>query len=83
MKHQPTWNNEQFLAHHLGRKGLLHKVKLFPYVMYMARPVSDDSPTWSRGVMSRRSGTTSNTRRKFRTASAYATIIRPMVTASN
>src|SRR5262249_54021028 len=43
MKHQPTWNNEQFLAHHLGRKGLLQKMKVFPYVMYTARLVRDDS----------------------------------------
>ena len=33
MKSQPTKNIEQFLAHHLSRKGLRHKVKLFPYVM--------------------------------------------------
>src|SRR5262245_14583909 len=54
MKDQSTlknigWNLEQFLQHHLGRKGLLHKVKLFPYVMYTARQVGDDSPTWMRG----------------------------------
>ena len=36
MKHLSTdpGTTEQFLAHHLGRKGLLHKVKVFPYVMY-------------------------------------------------
>ena len=76
MKHQPSWNNEQFLAHHLGRKGLLHKVKLFPYVMYLARPVRDDSPTWSRGHYEPAVGHYVKYEKEFRAASAYATIIR-------
>ena len=42
MKSQPTRNIEQFLAYHLSRKGLRHKVKLFPYVMYLARSVRDE-----------------------------------------
>ena len=50
MRHQPdNWNNEQFLARHLDRKGILQKVKRFPYVMYLARTTTDDSPTWTRG----------------------------------
>ena len=76
MKHQPTWNNEQFLAHHLGRKGLLHKVKLFPYVMYLARQVRDDTPTWSPGYYEPTVGHYIKYEREFRAASAYSTIIR-------
>ena len=76
MKHKPTWNFEQFLAHHLSRKGLLHKVKLFPYVMYLARPVSDDSPTWSPGSYEPTVGHYVKYESEFRAASAYATIIR-------
>ena len=49
MKHQPSWNTEQFLAHHLMRKGLLQKVKHFPYVMYLAREIGDHTPTWAGG----------------------------------
>src|SRR5262249_28128423 len=30
MKHHANWNDEQFLAHHLQRKGMLRKVRLFP-----------------------------------------------------
>ncbi len=64
MKPQPTWNIEQFLAYHLSRKGLRHKVKLFPYVMYLARSVRDEPLPYHghRASMSRRSGTTSGTR---------------------
>src|SRR5262249_46571470 len=80
MKDQSTWKNigwnlEQFLQYHLGRKGLLHKVKLFPYVMYTARQVSDDSPTWSRGHYEPAVGHFIKYEGEFRTASAYATII--------
>ena len=35
IKRRTDWNNERFLAHHLRRKGLLNKTKLFPYVMYI------------------------------------------------
>ena len=31
--------------------------------MYLARPVRDESPTWSRAIMSQQSGTTLNTKR--------------------
>jgi hypothetical protein len=74
MKHQPSWNNEQFLARQLDRKGL--RVKLFPYVMYLARQVRDDSPTWSQGRYEPAVGHYVKYEKEFRTASAYATIIR-------
>jgi hypothetical protein len=72
MKHKPAWNNnvEQFLAHHLGRKGLLHKVKLFSYIMYLARPVSDDSPTWHPGHYEPMVGHCVKYETEFRAASA-------------
>jgi hypothetical protein len=76
MKHQTNWNNEQVLAHHLGRKGLLQKVKLFPYVMYTARPVYDESPTWSRGYYEPAVRHYVKYQGEFRTARAFATIIR-------
>jgi hypothetical protein len=70
------WNIEQFLQHHLRRKGLLHKVKLFPYVMYLARSVRDDgSRTWSLGRYEPSAGHFVKYEDEFRTASAYATII--------
>ena len=76
MKHQTTWNNEQFLAHHLDRKGLRQKVKLFPYVMYTARPARDESPTWSRGEYEPEVGHFVKYEWEFRNAKAFATIIR-------
>jgi hypothetical protein len=75
-------NNERFHAHHLDRKGLLHKVKRFPYVMYLARPVKDDSPTWGRyptwswGRYDTAVGHYVKYDNEFRTACSYATIIR-------
>jgi hypothetical protein len=76
MKHQSTWNNEQFLADHLRRKGLLHKIKVFPYVMYTARSVHDDSPTWCSGYYESTVGHYVKYETEFRTANAYAAIIR-------
>ena len=76
MNHQPTWNIEQFLANHLRRKGLLEKVKLFPYVMYLARHVRDDSLTWSPGSYEPAVGHYVKYDTEFRAASAYLTIIR-------
>ena len=76
MKHQPEWNLEQFLAHHLGRKGLLHKVKRFPYVMYLARSVRADYPTWEPGRYEPTIGQFVKYEGEFRAANAYATIIR-------
>ena len=76
MKPQPTRNIEQFLAYHLSRKGLSHKVKLFPYVMYLARSVRDDSPTWSPGQYEPAVGHFVKYENEFRAASRYATIIR-------
>ena len=68
-------NLEQFLAHHLRRKGLFHKVKMFPYVMYLARPVWDESPTWSPGRYESAVGHYVKYGAEYRDASAYATII--------
>jgi hypothetical protein len=77
LKHHPDdWNNEKFLAHHFGRKGLLHKVKRFPYVMYAARPVNDYSPTWSWGRYEPAVGHHVKYDKEFRAARSYATIIR-------
>jgi hypothetical protein len=76
MKHQPTWNSEQFLAHHFDRKGLLQKVKLFPYVMYLARTVDDASPTWTPGSYEPAVGHYVKYRNEFRSAHGYATLIR-------
>lgn len=76
MKDQSTWwNLEQFLAHHLGRKGLLQKVKMFPYVMYLARMVGDDIVTWSGGYYEPLVGHFVKYETEFRAANAYATII--------
>ena len=76
MKHHQDWNNEQFLAHHLGRKGLLQKVKRFPYVMYIARGVLDASRTWSPGRYEPAVGHFVKYEKEFRAASSYSTIIR-------
>jgi len=76
VKRQLDWNNEGFLAHHLRRKGLLDKTKVFPYVMYLARSVRDDSPTWSRGRYEPAVGHFVKYDTEFRAASAFATIIR-------
>jgi len=76
MNHQSAWNEEQMLAHHFGRRGLLHKVKLFPRVMYLARTVSENSPTWSPGSYEPAVGHYVKYENEFRAARAYATIIR-------
>jgi hypothetical protein len=76
MKDQPRWNIEQFLQDHLRRKGLLHKVKLFPYVMYTARQVQDVSPTWREGRYEPAIGHFVKYEDELRAAMAYATIIR-------
>jgi hypothetical protein len=76
MKHHSAWNNEQFLAHHFSRKGLMHKVKVFPYVMYTARAARDDSPTWSPGYYEPAVGHYVKYEMEFRSAKAYATMIR-------
>jgi hypothetical protein len=77
MKDRVAWQNniEQFLAHHLRRKELFHKVQTFPYVMYLAREVGDESRTWSRGHYEPAIGHYVKYDREFRMASAYATII--------
>jgi hypothetical protein len=78
MKSQPTKNIEQFLAYHLSRKGLRHKVKLFPYVMYLARSVRDEPLPYhaSPGLYEPAVGHYVRYENEFRTASRYATIIR-------
>jgi hypothetical protein len=77
MKHQvDRGDNEEFLAHHFGRKGLLRKVKRFPYVMYTARPTNDDSPTFSRGRYEPAVGHYVKYEKEFNVARSYATIIR-------
>jgi hypothetical protein len=75
--HMPNgWNIEQFLQHHLWRKGLLHKVELFPYVMYLARSVRDDgAKTWTLGRYEPAVGHFVKYEKEFRVASAYAQII--------
>src|SRR5262249_19345080 len=69
-------NIEQFLSHHLRRKGLFHKVKMFPYVMYLARQVDDNSRTCSRGLYEPAVGHYIKYHMEFIAAVAYATIIR-------
>ena len=76
MKQGLGWNNERLLAHHLGRKGLLHKVKRFPGVMYLAREDNDDSPTWSWGYHEPAAGHYVKNKDEFHSARSYATIIR-------
>ena len=76
MKHRSDWNNEQVWMHHLGRKGLLHKVRRFPYVMYLARDKRDDSPTWSRGRYDAALGHCIKYETEFDSANAFATVIR-------
>lgn len=79
MNGRPSGHNniESFLAHHLRRKGLSHKVKMFPYVMYLAREVGDySSITWSAGHYEPALGHYTKYDAEFRTASAYATIIK-------
>jgi hypothetical protein len=75
MRHQPSWNDERFLAHHLDRKGLLYKVKRFPYVMYTAQSAYYDGPTWSKGRYEPAVGHHVKYEKEFRAASAYAMII--------
>jgi hypothetical protein len=77
VKHQSRWlNNEILLAHHLGRKGLLNKVKRFPYVMYLARDVNDDRATHSRGHYEGSVGHYVKYEKEFKSAAAYERIIR-------
>ena len=57
------WNNESFLARHFLRKGLLGKVKRFPYAMYLARPANEEGPTFSPGRYNQQLGITLNMKR--------------------
>src|SRR5262249_46375605 len=78
MKGRPAAKNniEQFFANHLRRKGLFHKVQMFPYVMYLARQVGDNSRTWHKGRYERTVGHYIKYDFEFCTANAYATIIK-------
>jgi hypothetical protein len=69
-------NDEAFLRHHLTRRGILDRAEFFPYVMYAARATSDDSPTWSSGRYEPASGHFVKYESEFRSARAFATIIR-------
>jgi hypothetical protein len=69
-------DNECLLMHHLFRKGLLQKVKRFPYIMYLARELDDESPTYSRGHYEPTVGHYVKYDSEFKTARSYATIIR-------
>jgi hypothetical protein len=69
-------NVEQVLKYHLGRKKLLHKVKRFPYVMYLARSARADYPTWEQGHYEPAVGHYVKYKKEFQSASAYATVIR-------
>ena len=51
-------------------------MKHFPYVMYLAREVGDETATWSRGSYDSAAGHYVKYVKEFRAASAYATIIR-------
>jgi len=76
IKHQwSSLNNETLLAYHLRCKGLLDKVKRFPYIMYLARAVNDESPTWSWGRYEGAVGHYVKYEKEFRSAKAYETII--------
>ena len=68
-------NDELVLAHHFERTGLSKRVKRFPYVMYTAREISDESPTWSRGRYEPSVGHYIKYEKEFRSACSYATII--------
>jgi hypothetical protein len=69
-------NGEQLFHHLLARKGMLRKAKFFPYIMYLARAVSDKSPTWTRGRYEPACGHFVRYEDEFRRARAFATIIR-------
>ncbi len=76
MKHEAYWNTERFLAHHFERKGLLPRVKQFPYVMYLARGVRETPSTWSVGRYEPSVGHVVKYGPEFRRATAYAAVIR-------
>jgi hypothetical protein len=61
---------------HFQRKGILHKARFFPYVMYLARAASDRSPAWTRGRYEPTCGHFVRYEKEFRSARAFATIIR-------
>ena len=76
MKDRSWCNTEQLLAYHLECKGLLPRVKSFPYVMYTARPKHDKGPTWMWGYYEPTLGHFIKYPHEFRMACAYASVIR-------
>jgi len=70
------WNNEQLLAQHLERKGLISRIRLFPYVMYTARAFNDESATWSPGSYEPREGHYIKYRSEYQYAQGYSSIIK-------
>jgi hypothetical protein len=75
LRQRPATNNEQFFLRHLERKGLIDKVRRFPYVMYTARDKKDYSPTFSPGRYEPTVGHFVKYPGEFASATAYATII--------
>jgi hypothetical protein len=69
-------NDEQLLWHHFARRGILQKRRFFPYVMYLARAAADKSPTWTPGRYDPGSGHFVKYEAEFRSARAFAPIIR-------
>lgn len=76
MEQRDAWNDEQMLALHLQREGLLSKVQEFPYVMYAAHPVGDPTPTWARGRYEPAVGHYIKYESEYRAARALASIVR-------
>jgi hypothetical protein len=76
MQQRDAWNDEQLLALHLRRTGLLSAVQEFPYVMYAARPVDDRSPTWAGGRYEPSVGHYVKYESEFRAARAMASLVR-------
>jgi hypothetical protein len=73
------WNLEMYLKYHLDRKGLLPKVKLFPYVMYTGRPLRDPQSKgwgWSTGSYHPSVGHFVKYEGELREANAYAKVIK-------
>ena len=70
------WNNEFFFAQHLRRKGLFHKIKRFPYFMYLGRSFWDRTATWSPGRYEPAVGHYIKYEREYRAACNCARLIR-------
>jgi hypothetical protein len=76
VKGRPAWeNNIETIPSPPPPPKRTFKVKTFPYVMYLARLVGDDSRTWTAGHYEPAVGHYIKCEMEFRTAGAYATII--------